>query len=98
MPRGLTRDRHFALHLGLKVMVSAYGMYGFALLSGTDLSQDHGKAAMKVSPPRRAVAEIAFHEDGERASWSNDSYPHRARRRADVQVPGRASDRQPTGR
>jgi AraC-like DNA-binding protein len=71
----LTRDPHFALHLGLKVHVSAYGMYGFALLSGTDF-----RKAMKVAVTYHRIAaplaEIAFHEDGERASWSMAPIPH----------------------
>ncbi len=71
----LTRDPHFALHLGLKVHVSAYGMYGFALLSATDFRksmQDAVKYHRLVAP----LAEIAFHEDGERASWSMTPVSH----------------------
>jgi len=90
----LTRDPHFALHLGLKVHVSAYGMYGFALLSGTDFRKIM-KAAVKYHRLVAPLAEIAFHEDGERASWSMTPIPHSRVERADVQVPGRASDRHP---
>jgi len=44
-------------------------MYGFALLSGTDFRKIM-KAAMKYHRLVAPLAEIAFHEDGERASWS----------------------------
>ena len=71
----LTRDPHFALYLGLKVHVSAYGMYGFALLSGTDFRKIM-KAAMRYHRLVAPLAEIAFHEDGERASWSMSPIAH----------------------
>jgi AraC-like DNA-binding protein len=71
----LTRDPHFALHLGLKVHVSAYGMYGFALLSGTDFRKIM-KAAVRYHRLVAPLAEIAFYEDGERASWSMTPIPH----------------------
>src|ERR1700677_237155 len=34
-----SRDPHFAYHAGLRFHVSAYGMYGFAILSSTDYRQ-----------------------------------------------------------
>jgi hypothetical protein len=34
-----SRDPHFAYHTGLRLHVSAYGMYGFALLSSMDYRQ-----------------------------------------------------------
>jgi len=71
----LTRDPHFALHLGLKVHVSAYGMYGFALLSGTDFRKIM-QAAVRYHHLVAPLTEIAFHEDGERASWSMIPVPH----------------------
>jgi AraC-like DNA-binding protein len=71
----LTRDPHFALHLGLNVHVSDYGMYGFALLSGTDFRRIM-KTAVKYHRLVAPLAEIAFDEDGERASWSMSPIPH----------------------
>jgi len=71
----LTRDPHFALHLGLKVHVSAYGMYGFALLSGTDFRKIM-KAAVKYHRLVAPLAEIVFHEAGEQACWSMTPVPH----------------------
>jgi AraC-like DNA-binding protein len=71
----LTRDPHFALRLGLKVHVSAYGMYGFALLSGTDFRKIM-QAAMRYHRLVAPLAEISFHENGERASWSMAPVPH----------------------
>lgn len=71
----LTRDPHFALHLGLKVHVSAYGMYGFALLSGTDFRKIM-QAAVRYHRLVAPLAEIAFHEDRERASWSMAPVSH----------------------
>jgi AraC-like DNA-binding protein len=71
----LTRDSHFALRLGLKVHVSAYGMYGFALLSGTDFRKIM-LAAMRYHRLVAPLAEIAFREDGERASWSMTPISH----------------------
>jgi AraC-like DNA-binding protein len=78
----LTQDPHFALHLGLKAHVSAYGMYGFTLLSGTDFRKIM-KAAVKYHRLVAPLAEIAFHEDGEQASWSMSPIPHP---RVDVQM------------
>jgi len=79
----LTGNPHFALHLGLKVHVSAYGMYGFALLSGTDFRKIM-QAAIRyhnlVAPldrdslPRRRRAGVLV----------NGSRLASARRRADV--------------
>jgi AraC-like DNA-binding protein len=71
----LTRDPHFALHLGLKVHVSAYGMYGFALLSGTDFRKIM-QAAVRYHRLVAPLAEIAFQEDGELASWSMAPVSH----------------------
>jgi len=71
----LTRDPHFALHLGLKVHVSTYGMYGFALLSGTDFRKIM-QAAVTYHRLVAPLAEIALGEDGERASWSMAPIPH----------------------
>jgi AraC-like DNA-binding protein len=71
----LTRDPDFALHLGLKVHVAAYGMYGFALLSGTDFRKIM-QAAMRYHRLVAPLAEIAFREDGERASWSMSPVTH----------------------
>jgi AraC-like DNA-binding protein len=71
----LTRDPYFALHLGLKVHVSDYGMYGFALLSATDFRKCM-KAAVQYHRLVAPLAEIAFHEEGERASWSITPIAH----------------------
>jgi AraC-like DNA-binding protein len=71
----LTRDPHFALRLGLKVHVADYGMYGFALLSGTDFRKSM-KAAVTYHRLVAPLAEIVFHEDGERASWLMTPIPH----------------------
>jgi AraC-like DNA-binding protein len=71
----LTRDPHFALHLGLKIHVSTYGMYGFALLSGTDFRKIM-QVAVRYHRLVAPLAEIAFDENGERASWSITPLSH----------------------
>jgi hypothetical protein len=78
----LTRAPHFALHLGLKVHVSDYGMYGFALLSATDFRKSM-KAAVQYHGLVAPLAEIAFHENGDRASWSMTLIAHP---RVDAQI------------
>jgi len=71
----LTRDPYFALHLGQKIHLSTYGLYGFALLSGTDFRRIMQTAVTYhrlVAP----LAAITFHEEGDRAAWSMTPIAH----------------------
>jgi len=65
----LSRDPYFALRTGLKFHLSTYGMYGFALLSGTDF-RSIMQFAVKYHPLVAPLAEISFREEGERAIWA----------------------------
>lgn len=71
----LSRDPFFALHIGLKVHASTYGMYGFALLSGTDFRRIM-QFAVKYHPLGAPLADIAFREADARASWEMTPIPH----------------------
>ena len=71
----LSGDPFFALRTGLKVHASAYGMYGFALLSGTDFRRIM-QFAMKYHPLGAPLVDISFREEGARAVWTMSPIPH----------------------
>lgn len=83
----LTRDPHFALHLGLKVHLSTYGLYGFALLSGTDFRKIMHDA-VKYPPAGRAARRNRFPREGQPRGLDDDTDRSSAGRCCDVQVPG----------
>jgi AraC-like DNA-binding protein len=64
-----SRDPHFAYHAGLRLHVSAYGMYGFALLS----SMNHRQTmhfAMQYHRLATPLATITFTERDGRGVWT----------------------------
>jgi AraC-like DNA-binding protein len=71
----LSRDPHFAVHAGLRLHITAYGMYGFAILSSVTFRQ-----AIKVALQYHALAtplfDISFREEHGRAEWTLSSLMH----------------------
>ncbi len=65
----LTRNPQFAYHAGLRFHVSAYGMYGFAMLASTDFRQTMAfiQQYHQLATPLGA---IGFEERGDRAAWN----------------------------
>jgi AraC-like DNA-binding protein len=65
----VSRDPHFAYHAGLRLHVSAYGMYGFAILSGTNYRQIMAFAENyhQLATP---LADIAFTEGEGVGTWT----------------------------
>ena len=65
----LARDPRFAYRTGLRFHVTAYGLYGFAMLCSTDF-----RRTMRFSERYRQLAtpitEISFEEEGDRAVWT----------------------------
>lgn len=57
----LSRDRDFAYHAGLRIHLSTYGMYGFAMLSSTNFRQTM-RFAVRYHRLTTPLAEIAFEE------------------------------------
>jgi AraC-like DNA-binding protein len=71
----LSHDPYFALHIGRKVHASTYGMYGFALLSGTNF-RSIMQFAVKYHPLSAPLADIVFREEGDRAIWEMTPIAH----------------------
>ena len=71
----LTRNPQFAYHAGLRFHVSAYGMYGFAMLASTDFRQTMAfiQQYHQLATP---LAAIGFEERGARAAWSITPLDH----------------------
>lgn len=65
----IVRDPGFAFRTGLRFHVSAYGMYGFAILSSTDFRQTH-KFAVQYHQLATPVADIHFREIDGKAVWT----------------------------
>ena len=72
---GLSRNRHFAFHLGLRQHMSAYGFYGFAMLCCPDLRRTM-EFAVRYHPLAVPTSTIAFEERDRRASWTIQPIPH----------------------
>lgn len=65
----LSRDPHFAYHAGTRVHLSAYGMYGFAILSSNTFRQ--GIAfALKYHQLAIPLVDFSWHEVRGRATWN----------------------------
>ena len=62
------RDRHFAYRTGLRFHVSAYGMYGFAILSSMNYRQTM-QFAMQYHQLATPLAEIRFSEQDGCGIW-----------------------------
>jgi AraC-like DNA-binding protein len=65
----LSRDPYFAYRTGLRLHVSAHGMYGFALLSGTNLRQTM-HFAVKYRHLATPLTDISFKEEGHCGVWT----------------------------
>jgi AraC-like DNA-binding protein len=71
----LSRDPHFAYHAGLKFHVTAYGLYGFAILSSVNYRQTM-RFAMNYHQLATPVTEIEFREEGGGAIWKVTPISH----------------------
>jgi len=71
----LSHDPHFAFHAGLRFHVSAYGMYGFAILSSMNFRQTM-HFAMKYHQLATPLAEIFFKEESGCGIWTTTPLPH----------------------
>lgn len=65
----LSADPYFAYHAGLRFHVSTYGMYGFAILSGTDFRQT-ARFAEQYHRLTVADAVVGFQDHGAYAKWT----------------------------
>jgi AraC-like DNA-binding protein len=63
------RDPDFAFQAGAQFHLSAYGMYGFAILSGVNYRQTM-RFAERYHELATPLTAIAFNEEGGRAIWS----------------------------
>ena len=73
----LSRAPHFAFETGLKTHVSAYGMYGFAILSSMNFRETM-HFTVKYHQLATPVVKLQFHEEAGGADWTIDPLPHPA--------------------
>lgn len=71
----LSSDRHFAFRLGMMQHLSAYGLYGFAMLCCPDLRRAM-EFAVRYHPLATPTCGISFDERGRRASWTVQPTSH----------------------
>ncbi len=71
----IAHDRHFAYHAGLRFHVSAYGMYGFAILSSMNYRQTT-HFALKYHQLATPLSEIHFEEESGCGIWTLTPLPH----------------------
>ena len=71
----LSRDPHFAYHTGLRLHLSAYGMYGFAILSSKNYRQTM-QFAVKYHQLATPLVNIDFKEQNGRGIWTITPLPH----------------------
>ncbi len=71
----LSPDPHFAFHAGLRIHLSTYGMYGFAMLSSTSFRQTV-RFSVRYHHLTTPLAEIAFEETGSDAIYSIQPAPY----------------------
>jgi len=71
----LSRDPHFAYHTGQRFHLSAYGMYGFAILSSTDYRQTM-QFAEKYHQLATPLTELRFKERSGCGVWTITPMPH----------------------
>jgi len=64
----LSRDPHFAYHLGLRFHASTYGMFGFALLSSTNFrkAMDFAVKYQQLAAP---LVDVCLMEERGTAAW-----------------------------
>jgi AraC-like DNA-binding protein len=71
----LSRDPHFPYHTGLRFHVSAYGMYGFAILSSMNYRQTM-QFAENYHQLATPLTELRFEEQGGCGVWTITPMPH----------------------
>ena len=71
----LTRDPHFAYRTGQRFHLSAYGMYGFAILSSMNYRQTM-QFAEKYHQLATPLAELRFKEPSGHGVWTIAPMPH----------------------
>lgn len=71
----LSRDPHFSYHTGLRFHLSAYGMYGFAILSSMNYRQTM-LFAEKYHQLATPLAELRFEEQSGCGVWTITPMPH----------------------
>ena len=71
----IAHDRHFAYHAGLRFHVSAYGMYGFAILSSMNYRQTI-HFTMKYHQLATPLNAIHFEEERGCGIWTFTPLPH----------------------
>jgi AraC-like DNA-binding protein len=71
----IAHDRHFAYHAGLRFHVSAYGMYGFAILSSMNYRQTI-HFAVKYHQLATPLTEIHFEEERGCGIWTFTPLPY----------------------
>lgn len=71
----LTSDPHLGFRAGLRLHVSAYGMYGFAMLCCTSFRQT-ARFASQYHLLATPLADISFSEDDNYAIWIIRPLPH----------------------
>jgi AraC-like DNA-binding protein len=71
----LSRDSHFGYTSGQRLHVSAYGMYGFAILSSTNYRQTM-QFAMKYHQLATPLVSISFREQGGCGIWTLTPLPN----------------------
>jgi hypothetical protein len=71
----LSPDRHFSYHTGLRFHLSAYGMYGFAILSSMNYRQTM-QFAEKYHQLATPLTELRFKEQSGFGVWTITPMPH----------------------
>jgi AraC-like DNA-binding protein len=71
----LSRDPHFPYHTGLRFHLSAYGMYGFAILSSMNYRQTM-QFAENYHQLATPLTELRFEEQGGCGVWTITPMPH----------------------
>src|SRR5260370_36386187 len=71
----LSRDPHFSYHTGLRFHLSAYGMYGFAILSSMNYRQTM-QFAEKYHQLATPLTELRFKEQSGCGVWTITPMPH----------------------
>ncbi len=71
----LSRDPHFSYHAGLRFHLSAYGMYGFAILSSMDYRQTM-QFAEQYHQLATPLADLHFKEETGCGIWTINPIPH----------------------
>lgn len=73
----LSKDPYFALRMGLKTHVAAYGMYGFAILSSTNF-RDTMEFVVRYHQLANPLVRLRFSEAANMAAWTIEPIAHPA--------------------